>query len=893
MNDIHKKVFAAFRNEHKNLLASIRRLLATRKPGEAYSRSGIDDLKRCAHTLKGAARAVGLDFVQDAGLHLEKLFSEMDRGTVVMDEEISHIIQTVLDGIETYVADVSDNPLTPSPEHLIHVLGDCLKGNIIEKTLPAEKTKESSEKGLEMSAVQAPSAESNIKKSIFSVFQSECRTHLETIRRIVDTLTTDVSPAREDINTVLRSAHTLKGAARSVDLPVVQQIANGIETLFSDIRDGKKSIGPDVIHMIVTELDRIEDHMISLNQPGSPDIKNPVIKTIRAEEREQIVLQPVVDPEKNEYHEVNYPKDGIETIRIGVDSMNKLQRTADQIMTEGLRQQLVASRLKNLKSSVSGMVKTNQNYCETIYRTLGKIKDQAMAETVFQYFQDQKQFLPKLTAEIREISNQHTLVCRMNADLNRQIQSDILKARMVPAEDVFQFFRKMMRDLAADEGKQIDFKVRGLDVLADRLVLQRLKDPLMHMLRNAISHGIETPEERKAAGKDPAGVIYFSIEVESNRLRITVEDDGDGLDFKAISDLAYKKGYISKDEVNTISPQELFRYIYQPGFTTARMITDLRGRGIGMTVVQEAVNRLRGEIHVKSDEKKGTRFDLLVPLTLSTHRILLVQAGGQTFGIPVQSIDRLIQICRKDIHTVEGNPVINHNGCAIPFRLLSDLLDIGSISVPEENDLIFVVLLHSGHKIIALSADNVLSEAETLIKDLPAPADNNPFFAGGFVNPDGSVSLILNPAVLIEASCRPREGETTFLNKETVPDQKDKATILIVDDSVTTRTLEKTILESQGYKVHLAVDGMNALDLLKTLKIDLVVTDLQMPKMDGFELIEEMKKSEQLKDMPVIIVTSMTKQEDRDRGLNLGADAYIVKQKFDQKNLLEAIGQML
>ena len=878
MNDIHKKVFAAFRNEHKNLLTLIRRLLAARKPGEAHSRTEMEDLKRCAHTLKGAARAVGLDFVQNAGLHLETLFSKIDSGTVVMDEGISHTIQTVLDGIETYVADISGDPLTPSPGHLIHVLEDCLRGD---------------NEGQKTSIVPALSAENNIKKKVFAAFQSEYRTYLETIRRIVDTLTTVGSPSPEDINTALRSAHTLKGAARSVDLPVIRQIANGIETLFADIRDGKKSAGPDAIQMIITELDRIEDHMISLNRPGGPDIQRPAIKTFRTEEENEAVLRPVAEFEKSEGHEVNYPKDRIETIRVSTDSMNKLQQTADQIMTEGLRQQLVASRIKSLKSTVSGMAKTNGYHCATLYRTLGQMKHPTLDETVFQYFQDQKQLLPRLVAEIREISNQHTLACRVNADLNRQIQSDILKARMVPAEDVFQFFRKMMRDLAADEGKQVDFKVRGLDVQADRLVLQRLKDPLMHMLRNAISHGIETPEKRKAVGKDPTGVIHFSIEVESNQLRITVEDDGDGLDVTAIFDLAYKKGYISKDEVNTINRQELFRYIYQPGFTTAKMITDLRGRGIGMTVVQEAVNRLRGEIHVKSEEKKGTRFDLFVPLTISTHRILHVQAGGQAFGIPVQNIDRLIQILWKDIYTVEGNLVINHNGCTIPFGALSDLLGISSKPAPEENNPVFIVLLHSGQKIMALSVDNVLSEAETLIKDLPAPADNIPFFAGGFVNPDGSVSLILNSAVLIETLDRLKEGETPLLTRETVPDQNDKATILIVDDSVTTRTLEKTILESQGYKVHLAVDGMDALDLLKTLKIDLVVTDLQMPRMDGFELIEEMKKSEQLKEMPVIIVTSMTKQEDRDRGLNLGADAYIVKQKFDQKNLLEAIGQML
>jgi two-component system chemotaxis sensor kinase CheA len=451
----------------------------------------------------------------------------------------------------------------------------------------------------------------------------------------------------------------------------------------------------------------------------------------------------------------------------------------------------------------------------------------------------------------------------------------------------------MVRNLADDEGKQVNFKIKGLEVQADRLVLQRLKDPLMHMLRNAVSHGIELPEARKAAGKPPTGIIRFFIEVERNRLRITVEDDGNGIDFQGISDLAFKKGHLSRQEVEIVSHEELLHYIYQPGFTTVKMITDLHGRGIGMSVVQEAVNRLRGEINVKSREKKGTRFVLLIPLTLSTHRVLLVQAGGQTFGVPVESIDRLIQVRLTEIFTVEGKPVINYDKRPIPFAILADLLAVSRVPFSKEKELIDLVVLHSGADMMGLGVDAVLSEEEIQIKDLPAPADQATHFTGGFIRGDGCVSLIVNPVVLMETLVRSNGEDLPFFNTAAVPVQQEQKKLLIVDDSVTTRTLEKTILESQGYEVHMAVDGLDALELMKTTDVDLVVTDIKMPKMDGFTLIEEMKKSERLKEMPVIIVSSMADQKDMERGLNLGADAYIVKQKFDQKNLLEAIGQIL
>ncbi len=880
MDDIQKKVFAVFRREHKKHLATIRGFLTDAKTGISASETRLDDLKRCAHTLKGAARAVGLDVVQESGAMLETLFSRIKHHAIELDNRCIDDLNSVVDKIEAYVAAYSNDPETSLPEDLIGILETCLSSEQDKKkALPEipEPFVGMDETALEKSS---SSVENSIRQKVLHAFQNEYRIHLEVIRRMVDEMDVGHAPSAEIINTVLRSAHTLKGAARAAELPVVQQIAHSIEAWFVNVRDGNTAVDTYGIKAIVQALDAVEDHVVSLNRPEGPIIPETAIEMmekVSSTGSKKLETRVMTTREKETTSRVNMPADDTNTIRIDALRMDQIQRTAEQLMSEGLRHKQVALEIKDLKTMVSGIIKTTGRYRSAMERAGIPIKAHELS---------------KLSAGIRTLDRQHRLACRMNETLNRQIQTDVQKSRMVAAEDVFQFFRKMMRDLASDQGKQVEFKVKGLEVLADRLVLQRLKDPLMHMLRNAVSHGIETPDKRRAAGKDPEGIIHFTMEIDTNRLKITIADDGNGLDVDTISDLAIKKGFASAETIKACTRQELLGYIYQPGFTTVKMITDLHGRGVGMSVVQESVNHLRGEIEVKSEPGKGTQFILFIPLTLSTHRILRVQAGGQTFGIPVQNIDRMKQIFPKDIGSMEGHPVITHNQHPLPFGFLSDLLDMGQLPALNDNDPMVMVLLRSGHKRIGLCVDRVLSEEEIMIKDLPPPADQIIFFAGGFVDANGSVCLILNPAELIDALGRSK-GMQHSHGKEIVVHQKKQAEILIVDDSVTTRTLEKTILESQGYLVHLAVDGTDALDQLQHIDVDLVVTDIQMPQMDGFSLIEEMKKSDRLKEMPVIIVTSMADPQDMERGLNLGADAYIVKQKFDQKNLLEAIGQIL
>jgi two-component system chemotaxis sensor kinase CheA len=428
-------------------------------------------------------------------------------------------------------------------------------------------------------------------------------------------------------------------------------------------------------------------------------------------------------------------------------------------------------------------------------------------------------------------------------------------------------------------------------VHADRRVLEALKDPLMHILRNAISHGIETPAERVAKGKAPTGVVTLRIESKGQNLTITAGDDGRGVDLGRVADVAVRQRILSEAEAAQRPAQELTRLVFRPGFSTSRSVTHMSGRGMGLSVVYEAVRRLQGEVELRPAAGAGTVIHISVPLSISTHRLLLVRCGGQTFATPIHAIERLHRIRRGNVQTVEGKPVILLDGQPVPLFSLHQLLNLEASSAGIPPEMLRVMVLRSSSRRAAIVVDAFLWETDAVIQDLGPAAPPDGKVSGGIMLEDGAVAFVLNPMDLIEASVH-RELPTFWKPAEAAP-ERPPASILVVDDSMTTRTLEKSILEANGYRVRVAVDGMEALDHLHAEKPDLVIADVEMPRLDGFGLLEAMKKDPNLSRIPVIIVTSLDRREDQERGLSLGADAYIVKRKFDQEEVLATIRQIL
>ena len=462
---------------------------------------------------------------------------------------------------------------------------------------------------------------------------------------------------------------------------------------------------------------------------------------------------------------------------------------------------------------------------------------------------------------------------------------------MVPAESLLEGYRKMVRDLARDESKEVEFRATSTGVQADRRVLEALKDPVMHALRNAISHGIEAPRERVAKGKSPGGLVTLRIDTQGQRLSIAIQDDGRGVDFARVVEVAVRQGILSEADAARRAPSELARILFRPGFSTSRSVTDLSGRGMGLSVVHEAVRRLQGEVDLQPADGCGTSIHLSVPLSISTHRLLLVSCGSQTFAIPIHGIERLQRIRLNSVQTVEGKPVIMLDGQPAPLFSMHQLLNVDHAPASAQPDVLRVMVLHSSSRIAAVAVDAFLWETDAVIQDLGPAAPRDGKVSGGILLEDGGVAFVLNLTELLDTSAH-REAPSFAMPPQPAPEQAPRS-ILVVDDSMTTRTLEKSILEAHGYRVRVAVDGMEALTMLRAEKADLVIADIQMPRLDGFGLLAALKKDPHLNRIPVIVVTSLERPEDQERGLSLGADAYIVKQKFDQEELLAAIRQIL
>jgi two-component system chemotaxis sensor kinase CheA len=466
-----------------------------------------------------------------------------------------------------------------------------------------------------------------------------------------------------------------------------------------------------------------------------------------------------------------------------------------------------------------------------------------------------------------------------------------MAARMMPAESVFGGFRKMVRDLAGSEGKQVEVTVEGLDCEADRLVLQRIKDPLMHILRNAVSHGIELPAERRAKNKDAQGQVSLRVSAEHDRLRIVVEDDGRGIDFARIVDKAVEQNRMSREEASAANEQALSRILFEPGFSTAESVTTISGRGVGLSIAQETVADLQGTIDISARPAGGTRTEVSLPVSILARRLLLVSLKEQVFALPCENVAKVMRVALSDIATLEGRPVIRLKDTTLPLTSIGELLGLGGTVVTTGRPNVSVVVARKGNAQVGIAVEGFVGVNDFVVRRFETGSRKRRRWIGVITTEDGTPSLVLNTDALLGGELAKGPSGVVFKTEE--KDAERSKVILVVDDSITTRTLEKSILEAHGYRVRLSVDGRDALAQLRSELPDVVVSDIEMPHVDGFELLRAMKGDKRLSDVPVILVTSRSDPQDRERGLTLGADAYVVKQRFDQNDLLQTIRQLV
>ena len=760
----------------------------------------------------------------------------------------------------------------------------------------------------------------DIRQKLAAVFQTEAKDHLLRIRAILEK--DGVATTGANLDEVFRRAHSLKGAARAVDLRTVENLAHPLESLFSMIRKGDVKLDAPIIKTIHLVLDSIDEGVASVaagQTPPEPEQALRAIALVLGEKPEPghapqaepparpvpapapaVSAAPAAPAAAPAPRSAEVPvlkartRTEFETVRVSTAVVDRLQRSAGQMTTETLRQDIVTRQLNRLTRQIGEMARE----WDAVKRTISVPAQAPGAPPELAHISrcaaNTELRLRELTRETRALSALQKRSVWALRNLGEQIQQDVNGARVVSAENIFDGFGKMMRDLARDEGKEIDFRVSGMEAEADRQVLQALKDPLMHLLRNSLDHGIESPAERKTKGKSPSGAIALQLENRGSRLIVVVEDDGRGVDLNRVLEVALRNGMLTQADAALLSPREQMHLIFHPGFSTARTVTELSGRGMGLNIVTEAAAKLQGTVSVEPREGAGTRFIISVPISISRSRLLLVKCQGRTFAIPAHAIERLHRIKPADVVSIEGRPALSIQRKTLPLASLAHLLKIGDPAIFTDGDTRAapVVILKSGEKRAGVAVDELLSELEGVVKPLSPMVVKAGKLSGGVLLGDGSVVLVLNTVELVDAF--QNLDRTPLAKASAAPVKAERTpTILVVDDSITTRTLEKSILEAHGYNVVVAVDGVEALAVLRSTAVDMVVSDVEMPRMDGFMLLQEIKKDAKFSKLPVIMVTSLEKREDKERGMALGADGYIVKRKFDQKELLDAVRQVV
>ncbi|HWF09211.1 MAG TPA: response regulator [Bryobacteraceae bacterium] len=721
----------------------------------------------------------------------------------------------------------------------------------------------------------------DLQQKLLATFQIEHREHVEHIRSLLALMAhTGSAAGGSEFEEIFRRAHSLKGAARAVDVQPVEQLAHRLETLFSRVRQGACAFDAEVERVTQQVLDATEDCMATLGGEAPAETVAAALRAIGG----VLGIEDPITPVSVKAPTSSPTFQPIETLRVSAGNFDGLLQTAGSLTAEITRQDQIGRELAGLAANISRMEKASTE--ATRAAVAFKLREGPAAlsglDAVLNSLEAMEHEARSIARQARAAHRGHRRAQWSLGQLGRRLQSDIRQARMAPAENLLDGYRRMMRDLARDEGREIRFDASSASVHADRRVLDALKDPIMHLLRNAVSHGIEPAAARTKKGKSPEGLVTLRIDADGQRLIVRVEDDGGGVDYSRVVEIA--------GSGDSHQNGELTRMLFRPGFTTATAVTSLAGRGMGLSVVDETVRRLQGEVSLDGRPGGGTRITLAVPLSIASHRLIVVRCGTHVFAIPVPGIERLRKLASADVESVGGRPMLTLDGQTIPLASLEELVDPGSQDAPER----YALILRSGSQRVAVAVGEILHEADAAVQDLACAGGGAGLISSGAVLYDGTIALVVNPAELVrnalQARARPRPESRPVADK---PAAAPPPTILVVDDSMTTRALEKSILEAHGYRVRIAVDGIEALVRLREEAPDLVISDIEMPRLDGFGLIEAMKQDPALEKIPVIVVSSVERREDRERGLATGADAYIVKRRFDQEELLGVIRQIL
>jgi len=644
-------------------------------------------------------------------------------------------------------------------------------------------------------------------------------------------------PSRDIVVRLLRLAHTLKGASRVVKQGPIAELAHAMEDVLAPYREGQAPVPGESLSRLQRQVDEVRGRLQELGSPA-----------------------PAAAPAAAPVPQPAAPSNSFETVRVDLSEMDAFLDSVTELETQG----------GSLRAGLRKLQRGGALALDLQHRIARPSGGEAPRAVLVE----------ELRREIRGAQRHLAAdVEQLEARIGR-LHESAHQMRLLPVSMIFPTLERAVIDAASSVRRLVSFRPAGGEHRLDAQMLGALRDALLHVVRNAVAHGIESAAERAAAGKPAEGVVRLEVEPRDRRLAFLCSDDGRGIDVDAVRAAALRQGLVTAEAAGRMGIREAVQILLQGGITTTSGVTELSGRAIGLDVLRETVARLRGELSVTSTPGRGTTVEIIVPISLASRAVLRVEALGATVLIPLESIVRTVLLKPADITRSLGRDTIRHENRIIPLMGLADLL--GRDGLSSRKTSFPAVIVRSGAEEVALRVDRLVGAGRAVVRPLPAEAQADAVLYGASLNSDGNPELALDPAGLL-ATAGKAPGSAPRVSA------KERKSILVIDDSLTTRMLEQSILETAGYEVDLASSGEEGLTKARQRRYALFICDVEMPGISGFEFISRTRAEGALKDVPAILVTSLGSPEDRSRGKRVGARAYIVKSEFDQGSFMQII----
>ena len=720
----------------------------------------------------------------------------------------------------------------------------------------------------------------------------------------------------ETVESMMRAAHSLKGAARIVGLDPAVRVAHALEDVFVGAGKGTFRVKPEHADRILAGIDFLSaiaksDDALS---PASewPSRAERLVDDLGTMVADQAAVQtqvPAPEPAKtppgmpggtSAADSVTAPATAAKpadtpapatrpaeqadrVVRVSADSLTRLVGLAGESLVETRQLRPFVDSLLQLRAS-------EVDICDAIAALDEKLKagDIAVPGTITAMLTTIRERSDAALAALTRHVEDFESFARRNEDLSNRLHHEVIVSRMRPLADGIRGFPRLVRDVARTLGKQVRFEVRGEQTGVDRDILDKLEAPLSHLIRNSLDHGIELPADRETAGKPPAGTIRLEARHRAGMLQITLTDDGRGIDVEHLRAKAVARGLVARQVADQLTELELLEFLFLPGFSTKDQVTEISGRGVGLDVVQSMVKNVGGSVRVATQTGRQTTFTLQLPITMSVIRALLVQIGGEPYAFPLTRIDQILFCPAASIRTVEGRQYFDRDGVSIGLVMAAQILE--TTGQPPADPMPVVVISDRGQQ-FGMIVDSFLGERDLEVRPLDPRLGKVPDVNSASLLENGDPVLIVDVEDLVRSIDNVLMGRRlSRVEFERMAEQaRQRKRILVVDDSITVRELERQLLQARGFTVDVAVDGMDGWNAIRGTHYDLVVTDVDMPRMDGIGLVSLIKADPARRETPVVIVSYKDREEDRLRGLDAGANRYLTKSSFHDETFVDTI----